>query len=235
MTDLSAPSGQDRRDEKCPAAARWWLDGGSARPARRGAERPRRPGVRRSTGSSPARCRSAWRPCWPGFSSGWVSPGAPHHRFRGCRCLHRPDPAVAQGLRGLDVRHSRQAGADRRDGRRPRRGVRTGSACSSQTAGWSCRRPGRRHGCAGRGRASISRPDASGPDVLPTLLGTAVGIATLFRLRPRPSDDLRTGAWNPLTRRRVIAGGSALVAGFLGDALRRAAGARPAQARGRLR
>ena len=64
--------------------------------------------------------------------------------------------------------------------------------------------------------AVISRPDASGPDVLPTLLGTAVGIDTLFRLRPRPSDDLRTGAWNPLTRRRVIAGGSALVAGFLG-------------------
>ena len=52
--------------------------------------------------------------------------------------------------------------------------------------------------------AVISRPDASGPDVLPTLLGTAVGIDTLFRLRPRPSDDLRTGAWNPLTRRRVI-------------------------------
>ena len=64
--------------------------------------------------------------------------------------------------------------------------------------------------------AVISRPDASGPDVLPTLIGTAVGIDTLFRLRPRPSDDLRTGAWNPLTRRRVIAGGSALVAGFLG-------------------
>jgi hypothetical protein len=64
--------------------------------------------------------------------------------------------------------------------------------------------------------AVVSRPDASGPDVLPTLLGTAVGIDTLFRLRPRPSDDLRTGAWNPLTRRRVIAGGSALVAGFLG-------------------
>ena len=57
--------------------------------------------------------------------------------------------------------------------------------------------------------AVISRPDASGPDVLPTLLGTAAGIDALFRLRPRPGDDLRTAAWNPLTRRRVIAGGGA--------------------------
>ena len=64
--------------------------------------------------------------------------------------------------------------------------------------------------------AVISRPDASGPDVLPTLLGTAAGIDTLFRLRPRPSDDLKTGAWNPLTRRRAIAGGGAVLAGFIG-------------------
>jgi DMSO/TMAO reductase YedYZ molybdopterin-dependent catalytic subunit len=64
--------------------------------------------------------------------------------------------------------------------------------------------------------AVISRPDASGPDVLPTLLGTAAGIDTLMRLRPRPSDDLHEGSWSPLTRRRVMAGGSALVAGFLG-------------------
>ena len=64
--------------------------------------------------------------------------------------------------------------------------------------------------------AVISRPDASGPDVLPTLLGTVAGIDTLFRLRSRPSDDLKTGAWNPLTRRRAIAGGGAVLAGFLG-------------------
>jgi DMSO/TMAO reductase YedYZ molybdopterin-dependent catalytic subunit len=67
--------------------------------------------------------------------------------------------------------------------------------------------------------AVLSRPDASAPDVLPTFIGTAVGIDTLVRLRPRPSDDLSTGTWGGLTRRRVIAGGSALVAGFLGARL----------------
>jgi DMSO/TMAO reductase YedYZ molybdopterin-dependent catalytic subunit len=67
--------------------------------------------------------------------------------------------------------------------------------------------------------AVLSRPDASAPDLLPTLLGTAVGIDTLVRLRPRPSDDLSTGAWNPVTRRRVLAGGGAVLAGLLGARL----------------
>ncbi|MEP6650140.1 MAG: molybdopterin-dependent oxidoreductase, partial [Lapillicoccus sp.] len=64
--------------------------------------------------------------------------------------------------------------------------------------------------------AVISRPDAAGPDVLPTLLGTAAGIDTLVRLRHKPGDDRRTGGWNPLTRRRVIAGGGAVLAGLVG-------------------
>jgi DMSO/TMAO reductase YedYZ molybdopterin-dependent catalytic subunit len=67
--------------------------------------------------------------------------------------------------------------------------------------------------------AVLSRPDASGPDVLPTLIGAAVGIDTLVRLRPKTDDDLHTGRWDPLTRRRVIAGGSALLAGLLGARL----------------
>ncbi len=67
--------------------------------------------------------------------------------------------------------------------------------------------------------AVLSRPDASGPDVLPTLIGAGVGIDTLVRLRPRAGDDRHTGGWPPLTRRRVIAGGSALVAGLLGSRL----------------
>ena len=41
--------------------------------------------------------------------------------------------------------------------------------------------------------AVISRPDASAPDVLPTLIGTAVGIDTLVRLRPRLPDPLARG------------------------------------------
>ena len=64
--------------------------------------------------------------------------------------------------------------------------------------------------------AVISRPNAAAPDVLAILLGTAAGMAALVRLRPKPGEDARTSAWNPLTRRRVIAGGGAALAAYVG-------------------
>jgi DMSO/TMAO reductase YedYZ molybdopterin-dependent catalytic subunit len=67
--------------------------------------------------------------------------------------------------------------------------------------------------------AVLSRPDAAGPDVFPTLLGTAAGIDTLARLRPKRGDDTHTGSWSRVTRRRVLAGGGAVLAGFLGARL----------------
>ena len=73
----------------------------------------------------------------------------------GRRCLHRPDPAVAQGLRGLDVRDQRQAGADHRDGRRPRRGVRRDRR-ALQAARPPRRRPARRRGRARDGRGHLA-------------------------------------------------------------------------------
>ncbi len=64
--------------------------------------------------------------------------------------------------------------------------------------------------------AVISRPNAAGPDVLAILLGTAVGMGALARLQPQPGDDPHTSAWNPLTRRRVLTGGGAALAAFVG-------------------
>jgi DMSO/TMAO reductase YedYZ molybdopterin-dependent catalytic subunit len=64
--------------------------------------------------------------------------------------------------------------------------------------------------------AVYSRPEASAADVLPTLLGTVVGISTLGRLQPRPGDDADTEGSSSPTRRRVIAGGGAALAALVG-------------------
>ena len=41
-------------------------------------------------------------------------------------------------------------------------------------------------------------------------------MGALVRLRPKPGEDTRTSAWNPLTRRRVLTGGGAALAAFVG-------------------
>ena len=67
--------------------------------------------------------------------------------------------------------------------------------------------------------AVMSRPNASAPDILPTLLGTAAGIDTLVRLRRDGSELTDSGLWSPLSRRRVLAGGGAALAALLGSRL----------------
>ncbi|MEO7235849.1 MAG: molybdopterin-dependent oxidoreductase [Lapillicoccus sp.] len=65
--------------------------------------------------------------------------------------------------------------------------------------------------------AVMSRPNASAPDILPTLLGTAAGLDTLVRLRRDSTELTDSGLWSPLTRRRVLAGGGAALAAIIGS------------------
>ncbi len=65
--------------------------------------------------------------------------------------------------------------------------------------------------------AVLSRPNANAPDILPTLLGTAAGIDTFVRLRRDGGELTDSALGSPLTRRRVLAGGGAAVAAFIGS------------------
>ncbi len=70
--------------------------------------------------------------------------------------------------------------------------------------------------------AVISRPSSSAVDVLPTIVGTLVGLNVLSRLRPAHPEGAATDVrWGmpTVTRRRVIAGGGALVAAVVGTSV----------------
>ncbi len=73
---------------------------------------------------------------------------------RGRRGVHRPDPVVAQGLRGVHVRDQRQAGPDRRDERRPAARVR-GHRRAVQAAHPARLHPAGAGGPAGDGRGPL--------------------------------------------------------------------------------
>ena len=67
--------------------------------------------------------------------------------------------------------------------------------------------------------AVVTRPNASVPDILPTLLGTTAGIDALVRLRRQAGEVAETGpsrGWSSLTRRRVLTGAGAVVATVVG-------------------
>ena len=116
---------------------------------------------------------------------------------------------MAEGLRGLDVRHQRQAGAARRDGARPRRCCARASASSPRggvrRARGSFARGRRRRGAA----AVVTRPDATAARRrCRRSSATVAGLWSLSALstgcEPR-RERSRTG----LDRRRLLLGGAA--------------------------
>ena len=85
---------------------------------------------------------------------------------RGRRGLRRPDAVVAEELCRQHVRHQRQAGPVRRDGVRPRGGLR-GGGCPRRAAPYGGARRvrrGRRAGCGGGAEPSGGPPARRPPD-----------------------------------------------------------------------
>ena len=97
----------------------------------------------------------------------------------------------------------------------------------SRRRGSPRRRPARRRGCARDGRGHLAARRL-GPRRAPDpARDRGRGSTRCSGCGRDRSDDLRTGAWNPLTRRRVIAGGSALRGRLPRDAPRRRPGLGP--------
>ena len=137
---------------------------------------------------------------------------------RGRWGLHRPDAAVAQGLRRLDVRHQRQAGPARRDALVPGAVRPSASSPPALSAGLVVFAV---VGSSVRPRCSLAR--GAPADILPTILGTP---GLWFLSRARAGERLMSAAaaatgaalliWSAVgavERRRPLRGGSAARAG----------------------